>query len=112
MKARWSRVRVAGPLAPYAGGFAEDLAVKGYAEATVAEHVRLIAQLSRWMADQSLETDDLTPAHVEQFDQVRTDRLAHRPLEPLLDYLRRMRLVPPPISPERSEERRVGKEVG
>jgi site-specific recombinase XerD len=91
---------VAGPLAPYAGGFAQDLAVKGYAESTVAEHVRLIAQLSWWMADQSLETSDLTPARVEQFVQVRPDRLAHRPLEPLLDYLRRAGLVPPPGPPQ------------
>jgi integrase/recombinase XerD len=100
MKAAWSRVPVAGPLAPYVGGFAEDLAIKGYAESTVAEHVRLIAQLSRWMANQPLETGELTPARVEQFVQVRTDRLAHRPLEPLLDYARRMRLVPalaPPV---------------
>ncbi|MDQ6671678.1 MAG: hypothetical protein M3069_13180 [Chloroflexota bacterium] len=88
------------PLAAYVGGFAEDLAVKGYAESTVAEHVRLIAQLSRWMINQSLGTDDLTPARVEQFVQVRTDRLAHRPLEPILDYLRRMRLVPQPAPPE------------
>ena len=49
MKAPWSRVRVAGPLSPYACGFGQDLSVKGYAESTVAEHVRLIAQLSRWM---------------------------------------------------------------
>ena len=86
MKAQWSRVRVAGPLAPYAGGFAEDLAVKGYAEATVAEHVRLIAQLSRWMAGRSLETGDLTPARVKQFVQVRTDRLASVCLHPSTDW--------------------------
>jgi len=96
MKAAWSGVSVAGPLASYVGGFAADLAVKGYAESTVAEHVRLIAQLSRWMANQSLDTGELTAARVEQFVQVRTDRLVHRPLEPLLDYLRRVRLVPPP----------------
>jgi site-specific recombinase XerD len=101
-------VRVAGPLAPYADGFAEDLAVKGYAASTVAEHVRLIAQLSRWMADQSLEVGELKPSGVEQFVQVRTDRLAHRPLEPLLDYLRRIGLVPPPARPAPPEPTVVG----
>jgi integrase/recombinase XerD len=97
MKAAWSRVSVTGPLAPYVDGFAEELAAKGYAESTVAEHVRLIAHLSWWMANQSLETGDLTPARMEQFVQVRTDRLMHRPLEPLLGYLRGMRLVPTPV---------------
>ena len=100
MQAAWSRVSVAGPLEPYVDGFAEDLAVKGYAQSTVAEHVRLIAQLSRWMANQALETGDLTPARVEQFVQGRTDRLVHRPLEPLLDYLRGMGLVPTPVPAE------------
>lgn len=100
MKAPWSRVRVAGPLSPYVGGFAEDLVLKGYAEATVAEHVRLVGQVSRWMNDQSLATCDLTPARVEGFAQIRIDRLARRPLGPLLDYLRRTRLVPPPATPE------------
>jgi non-ribosomal peptide synthetase component F len=84
---------------PYVRGFAEDLAAKGYAEPTVAEHVRLTAQLSHWMVNQSLETGDLTPARVDQFVQVRPDRLSHRPVEPLLDYLRGMRLVPAPAPP-------------
>jgi site-specific recombinase XerD len=100
MTAAWSRVSVAGPLAPYVDGFAEELAAKGYAESTVAEHVRLIAQLSWWMAHQSLETGDLTSARMEQFVQVRTDRLVHRPLKPLLDYLRGMRVVPTPVPAE------------
>ena len=91
---------MAGPLSPYVGGFAEDLVLEGYAEATVAEHVRLVGQVSRWMNDQSLETCDLTPARVEEFAQIRIDRLARRPLDPLLDYLRRTQLVPPPAMPE------------
>lgn len=100
MKAAWSRVSVAGPLAAYVDGFAEQLIARGYAEATVAEHVRLLAQLSWWMANQSLETGDLTSARLAQFVQVRRERLVHRPLEPLLDYLRGMRLVPTPVAAE------------
>lgn len=99
MREAWSRVPVSGPLAPYVRGFAEELAAKGYAELTVAEHVRLTAQLSRWMAKQTLETGDLSAARVEEFVQVRPDRLMHRPLAPLLIYLRQMRLVPAPAPP-------------
>ena len=38
-----------GPLGSYVDGFAAQLAVQGYAEATAKEKLRLIAHLSRWL---------------------------------------------------------------
>ncbi len=73
MTEAWLRVLVAGRLAPYVRPFAEELVGQGYAELTVAEHVRLTAHLSRWLASQSLEVSDLTPFRIDEFLQLRRD---------------------------------------
>ena len=45
-----SRVRVTGPLAPYAEGFRRELETRGgYAPGSVALQLQLVAQLSRWL---------------------------------------------------------------
>jgi len=41
--------RSSGPLAVDVAGFADELTRQGYAERTVEDHVRLIAELDRWM---------------------------------------------------------------
>jgi hypothetical protein len=46
-------VRFAGPLMPFANGLAGELAGLGYAP-TTAVHLELWAQLSGWLAGQSL----------------------------------------------------------
>jgi integrase/recombinase XerD len=114
MTEAWSRVLVAGPLAPYVRAFAEKLVGQGYAEFTVAEHVRLTAHLSRWLASQSLEVSDLTPFRVDEFLQLRrdvgyTDRISRRAVKPLLGHLGQMRLMPPsaPSMPTDSAEVRL-----
>jgi integrase/recombinase XerD len=56
-----------GPLAPYAAGFAENLVRQGFVPGTASEHLRSMAQLSRWLVSQSLDVGDLTPAAVEQW---------------------------------------------
>ena len=88
--------------------FAEELVGQGYAELTVAEHVRLTAHLSRWLASQSLEVSDLTPFRIDEFLQLRrdagyTDRISLRAVKPLLGHLHRMRLVPPSVLPVPSD---------
>src|SRR5438128_8008309 len=114
MTEAWLRVRVPGPLAHYVRAFAEELVGQGYAELTVAEHVRLTAHLSRWLASQSLEVSDLTPFRIDEFLQLRrdagyTDRISRRAVKPLLGHLRQMRLVPPsvPSMPTDSAEGRL-----
>lgn len=44
-----SRVRVTGPLAVFAAGFAGELARLGYKPNAAADQLRLMAHLSRWM---------------------------------------------------------------
>ena len=49
-----SEVRVSGPLAGYAAGFAEFSAGQGYASGSVRLQVHLVAQLSRWLEAEGL----------------------------------------------------------
>lgn len=93
MKDRAGRVRVAGPLGPYADGFHTVLAERGYAPSSAAGQLQVMAHLSRWMVDRGLAGPDLTPAVVEEF--VRTRRVAGygqwlsaRGMSPLIGYLR------------------------
>lgn len=62
-----SRVRVMGPLAPYACGFRELLAGLEYAESSAATHLVLMAQLSRWLDVKELSPSGLTSERVEEF---------------------------------------------
>lgn len=48
-------VRVVGPLAVYAPGFAEELRGRGYTELSVAGQLRLMAHASRWLASVGLD---------------------------------------------------------
>ena len=50
----WTKVRVAGPLAPYAPGFGRELCGCGYTDLSTAEQLRLMSHLSRWMAGEGL----------------------------------------------------------
>lgn len=47
-----SRVRVSGPLAPYAPGFAEELAAHGFAPTSAGNQLQLLAHMSRWLEAQ------------------------------------------------------------
>ena len=62
-----SRLRRKGPLAAYAPGFAAELTANGYADATVANHLRLMAHVSRWLDSKRLPVEELTPKRVAAF---------------------------------------------
>jgi len=96
-----SRVRVAGPLAPFAAGFARDLAGRGYTPLSAANQVRVLAHASRWLQAQGLGAGEFTPERVGLFLQARraagyTCWLSERGLAPLLGYLRSAGVVPGP----------------
>lgn len=97
-----SRVRVEGPLKPYADGFRRELAGRGYSSSPAAGHVQLMAHLSRWLTHHDLEPGELTVARVEQFiEHRRAIGRVHRRLtlggvSPLLGYLRELGMVPQP----------------
>ena len=62
-----SRVRVCGPLAGYAAGFAAYLAGAGYTPLSAANQVRVLAGLSRWLDERGLAAGALTGQRTEEF---------------------------------------------
>jgi integrase/recombinase XerD len=99
-----SRVRVAGPLEPYAEGFRGELAERGYSPDAAAVHLQLMGHLSRWLASQGLDGAALTPAVVDAYlVERRSAQCANhrtgRALAPLLGFLRRQEVAPAPVLP-------------
>ncbi len=68
------RVRVTGPLALYADGFRQDLAVQGYKVQPRDRNLRTLAHVSRWMASRGLSVGELTPGRLEEFLEARRPR--------------------------------------
>jgi integrase/recombinase XerD len=96
-----SRVRVGGPLAGYAAGFAGYLAGAGYTPLSAANQVRVLAHLSRWMEGCGVVPAELTGRRAEEFLAARraagyTCWLSERGLAPLLGFLRGLGVVPGP----------------
>ena len=93
-----------GPLAPYAGGFAEELARLRFAPRPAHHQVRLAADLSAWLANAGLDTAGLTDAVVAAYAAVRqATGMRHTTLaafRPLLEYLRRLGVSPEPVPAE------------
>jgi integrase/recombinase XerD len=99
-----SHVRVTGPLEPFAVGFAGELSVQGYKGQGMGHQLRLMAHLSRWLAEENLEVASLTGAVAARFMVARRAAgykgwLSLRALEPLLSYLRALGHSPPPSVP-------------
>jgi len=98
-----SRVRVSGPLEGYASGFAVELARVGYSRDAAACQLRLMAQVSSWLAGRGLDAAALTAAEVEEFLAARraaghATLRSPRATEPLLAYLRgRGVVLPAPV---------------
>jgi integrase/recombinase XerD len=92
-----SRVRVTGPLEPYAAGFAAELVAVGYRPASAAVHLRLLAHLSRWLQTEGLVPGELGEAELERFRRRHVARYASlrgvQGLVPLLGYLRGLGVV-------------------
>src|SRR6266540_3412863 len=84
-----SRIRVPGPLEPYAEGFRGELAGRGYSPGAAAVQLQLMAHLSGWLAGRGLDTAGLTSALVDAYlaERRRLGCASHwtrRPLEALL----------------------------
>ncbi len=94
-----SRVRLVGPLEAYGSGFAMELARIGYRNNPVADQLRLMAHLSRWLSAQGLGPADITPAMCDAFLAARRSAgytlwLSRKALVPMLHYLRDIGAVP------------------
>jgi integrase/recombinase XerD len=102
-----SRVRVIGPLEPYAREFAADLEVWGYTPLSAANQLRLMANLSHWLAREGLGPGELDDETLQAFLAERSGQgytcwLSLRGLAPLLDCLRRRGVAPASRPPVRS----------
>lgn len=101
MVARPSRVRVAGPLAAHADGFRAALAAQGFSPQSQVFYLHLLADASRWLEGQGLDTSGLTDAVAAAYLQDRRSRgrarfLGSHALGRLLAFLRDAGAVPPP----------------
>jgi len=66
-----SRVRVRGPLAAFAAGFADELARQGYRPLAARNQMWLLAHLSRWLVSEEFGAHELRTAEVERFLRAR-----------------------------------------
>lgn len=91
---------VSGPLAGLCSRFREELSALGYSARSAAGHLQLMAHLSRWLVEIGLAPGELTLLQAEGFVQGRRDcsrvhrSLTLRGMQPLLDHLRRVGVVP------------------
>ena len=86
-----ARVRIAGPLTRYVDGFAAELTAHGYTDLSLANQLRLMADLSRWLhADgtlvEEIDHDDVT-RFLAKRRRTHTQFVTERALAPLLRYL-------------------------
>lgn len=100
---------VRGPLQPLVRGFLSELVELGYSWTAQGSRVRLMAELSSWMAARGTEPEDLTVWLVEEFLQ--RARMAHAGARwcsassqrRLLGYLRGLGLMPEPQALARTD---------
>ncbi len=87
----FERVRVVGPLAMYAAGFAAKLTEQGYTDLSVRNQLLLVAHFSRWLDAKEIEVPDLTRQVVDRYLRVRRRTRSCwrtiRGLTPLLTFL-------------------------
>jgi integrase/recombinase XerD len=87
------RVRMSGPLEPFAAGFSHSLVRQGYTPISAALQVQLMAHLSRWLAGDGLDVRELRATDVERFLSARrgagyTHYLSAKAMRPMLTSLR------------------------
>jgi integrase/recombinase XerD len=98
-----SRVKVTGPLVCYVVGFRKALQAQGYRPQAVACQLYVMAHLSRWLAGEGLDVDELTTDRIGQFLVARRQAgyslwLSEKGVAPLIGYLRGRGVVPRPVS--------------
>lgn len=95
-----ARVRVAGPLAPFAPKVKARLRESGYTPLTAVNVMRLMAHLSRWLDADALDVAGLTGEQVDRYVAERraagrTSALSPRSLAPILAVLAEAAAVGP-----------------
>jgi len=93
-------VVVTGPLSPFRDGFAAWLAAVGYSRPLRAEHLRLMAGLSRWLGERGETSEALRRPLLAEFLAIRRTARAStgrsvKGMRPLMEYLRGAGAAPP-----------------
>ncbi|MGI8729890.1 MAG: site-specific integrase [Solirubrobacteraceae bacterium] len=93
-----SRVRVTGPLEPFADGFVIELSARGYTTGSAVQQMYLMAHVSRWLEAEGLGVSELSAVVVERFCGARRvagykSLLSSRALGSLVVYLRGLGVV-------------------
>ena len=89
-------------LEPYRCGFRDYLSTQGYSENRLALYLRHMKHLGRWLDEHGVTLGSFNPSHVEAFlvdrraSYAYLSRLSLRGLAPLLEYLRRVDVLPEP----------------
>jgi hypothetical protein len=96
--------QVPGPLASFAEEFHVRLERSGYARRSLAGHLRLMADLSRWLGERRLDSSGLSSEVVSEFVAGRRaaghrDARSARSLRPLLEFLRELGVAPAVAAP-------------
>lgn len=104
MAADPSRVKVVGPLVPFADGFRAELEAQGYRRHPVCDQLRVMAHLSRWMLANDVDAASLTPERVGAFLAARRAEgyvlwRSEKGVAPLLAHLRSVGAAPVPELP-------------
>jgi integrase/recombinase XerD len=106
-----SRVKVTGPLAPYAADLCSAVLRQGYLPASACELMQLTAHLSRWLGAHDLGPAALTDQAIEQFVADRRQsyrkRIIPHALVPLLAHLRLSGVAPE--APSAADDTEVAK---
>ena len=95
---------VFGPLQPFARGFLFELIELGYSWTVQIQRLRLMAELSAWMAAQGVEPTELTESLIDEFLEPVRARGPKRQWfsatseRQLVGYLCRLGLVPVPVA--------------
>jgi integrase/recombinase XerD len=89
-----------GRLGAFSIAYANDLARQGYAPASVRMQLKVLADLSNWLLHQGMIAGDLKAVEVDRFLRCRraaghTRYVSAKAVRPILDYLRRLEIVPP-----------------
>ena len=105
------KVRVDGPLAEFVPVFRERLRAAGYRRDSVADQVRLVADLSRWLTSEGVPIGKLGPAERAAFIAWRqsSGRRCLRSVKALVPFLEHLRAVgavgPDRVQPPAADER-------
>lgn len=101
-----ARVRITGPLTVHVEGFAAELTAHGYTDLSLANQLRLMADLSRWLQAAAMPVDEIDHDDVMRFlakrRRTHTQFITERALAPLLRYLQAVgavSVVPPDRRP-------------